>query len=96
MANLLLQWFEAARPRIERLGYTATYKDAIAPNSCVSVNLDGKEYLGSICHWLPDLFEFQFHDTSSGEVVVLETLHFDNVETLGKHVDSVIDDKLQR
>ncbi len=96
MSNLLLKWLETARTRMEGLGYTVSYKDAIASGSCVSVKLDGSEFLGGICHWPPDLFEFQFHDASSGEVVVLETLRFDDVESLCSHVDRLIKDRLRR
>ena len=96
MSNLLLQWLETARPKLEGVGYTVTYKDAVAPNSGVSVALDGKEFLGSICHWPPDLVEFQFHDKSSGEVVVLETLQFADVEALRSHIESLVNERLRR
>ena len=95
MSNLLLQWLKTACPKLEGMGYTVTYKDAIAPNSGVSVALDGKEFLSGICHWPPDLFEFQFNDTSSGEVVVLETLQFDDVEALRSHIESLVNERLR-
>ncbi len=95
MSNLLLQWLKTARPKLDGMGYTVTYEDAIAPNSGVSVDLDGKEFLGSICHWPPDLVEFQFHDTSSGEVVVLETLQFDDVEALRSHIERLVNERLR-
>ena len=96
MSNLLSQWLEAARPKLEELDYAVKYHDDGLPNRAVGVDLDSHKFVGTISHWPPKLFEFQFNDCVSGDVVVLETMEFDNLEDLDAYIDKLTKDRLAR
>lgn len=58
-------------------------------------NLDSAQFVGTICYWPKDIFEFQFNDCASGEVIVLETLSFENPTSLGTYLHELIFKKLR-
>ena len=62
-----------------------------SPNSkSSSVNLDCEGMVGTVCHWPPDSFEFQFNDVESGRVLVLETKSFDDKQDLDSYMQALL------
>ena len=79
MKNLLQEWYDNTHLHLERKGYTLTIATGPAANS-MSLDIDGETFVGTICHWSPDVFEFQFNACASGEVIVLETVRLGSLE----------------
>lgn len=76
----LEKWVEITRGELEEKGYSIEYRNHDQQQS--SVDIDGSRFIGTITHWPDDLYEIQFNDVLSGEVVVLETARLENVEHL--------------
>jgi hypothetical protein len=47
-----------------------------------SIEINGNTFVGTITHWLPNKFEFQFNSASTGEVLLLETDEIDGEKEL--------------
>lgn len=93
MRNLLADWVTSAKPVLEKQGMSVRVNDSGLPK-CVSVDLDGDRFVGGICHWRPNVFEFQFNSVTTGEVVVLETLELNSVDEISAHIDKLFESKL--
>ena len=91
MADLLLEWLEFARDRLNQRGYSVKAQ-AIAGEwqRSISVDIDGPTFVGGICHWPPNLFEFQFNDIDSGDVIFLETVNLENLKDIADYVEIVL------
>ncbi len=72
--NLLLQWFARAEQKLRERGYAPRVREKGFVGS--GIDLDSARFVGSIAHWPPDVFEFQFNSCATGEVVVLVTEKF--------------------
>ncbi len=79
MKNLLQEWYDNTRLHLEQKGYALTIAAGPAANS-MSLDIDGDTFVGTICYWSPDVFEFQFNACDSGEVIVLETVRLGSLE----------------
>lgn len=55
----------------------------------LSAALDCDMYRGSICHWPPSLFEFQFLDRNGGQVLLLETHTFEKDSDLLRYLEEL-------
>lgn len=91
MADLLLEWLEFAREGLNQRGYSVKAQ-AIAGDwqRSISVDIDGSKFVGGICHWPPNLFEFQFNDIDSGDVIFLETVTLENLKDISDYVEIVL------
>ena len=91
MADLLVDWLEIARPGLNQRGYSVKAQGVAGEwQRSISVEIDGSKFVGGICHWPPNLFEFQFHDFESGEVILLETVNLENVKEISDYVEMVL------
>ena len=90
MDNLLLRWFENRKSGLESAGWSLVFTDGDANSRSWSVQIECEALVGGICHWHPELFEFQFNDYESGEVLDLETRKFDDEEPLGLYVQALL------
>ena len=79
MKNLLQEWYDHTHLHLEKKGYALTIAAGPAAHS-MSLDIDGDTFVGTICHWSPDVFEFQFNACDSGEVIVLETVRLGSLE----------------
>ena len=91
MADLLLDWLNSARSGLNQRGYSVQAK-AIAGEwqVSISVDIDGPKFVGGICHWPPNLFEFQFNNIDSGDVILLETVNLESVKEISDYVEIVL------
>ena len=76
--TILEKAIEESREFLAQRGVTVTYDAKRLPRSC-SANLDSDELVGTITHWPAKRFEFQFNETCSGNVSVLEEMETDQV-----------------
>lgn len=90
MDNLLLEWCELSRSKMEELGFGLEIIDDGKLSTCSVVDVTGLSVGGRICHWMPDIFEFQFHDHKSGDVIFLETKRFDSSSCLAEFVETFL------
>lgn len=79
-------------------GYSVYYKEPEHSNSAFSsaysVDLVCESYVGTVCFWPKSLFEFQFHDCTTGKVVVLESQEFHCSNALKTYVKELIHNRL--
>ncbi len=88
--NLLLEWLTLARGQLEAAGYECRIQDRDQSRTCTAVDLDGCRFVGTVVHWPPDQFEFQFNSCGSGEVVALEAANFSNTAGLQGYVENLL------
>ena len=72
MSNVLVDWLEAFGPGLTEQGYRIGEINRGAQGS-VSIQIDSKSVVGTICWWPEDTVEFQFNSCSTGEVLVIVT-----------------------
>ena len=79
MKNLLKEWYDNTHLYLEQKGYALTIAAGPSAHS-MSLDINGATFVGTICYWSPDVFEFQFNACVSGEVIVLETVRLGSLE----------------
>jgi hypothetical protein len=93
MKNALRDWLQVERDNLKRQGISVSFLEGKQADS-YSANIDSSKFVGTICYWPEYTFEFQFNDCESGDVIVLETVSFDNPSLLGAYLDKLIYKKL--
>ena len=88
--NLLSEALTLLRTQLGGAGFACRVQDTDRSNACTAVDLDGPRFVGTICFWPPDRFEFQFNASDSGEVAILETKRFSNKERLAAFVEELL------
>ena len=86
MSLLLLQWVDCYRDTLESCGLEVLVWDRHVGGS-TSVNLDSSRLTGTVTHWPPDRFEFQFNDNHTGRVLFIEQVTLQNVENVCQYFD---------
>lgn len=87
--NMLAEWIATERQKLESSGFSVSLNET-EMGSCISANLDSDRVVGTICHWEPNRFEFQFNDCDTEEVAFLETVEFDNIPGLSAFFFSLL------
>lgn len=88
--NLLINWYNFAEFELMQQGFKLKITNMGHSPTGTSLTLDGPNFVGGICYWRPDVFEFLFYENSTGNEVVLETLNFDNILDLNKHINLIL------
>ncbi len=86
-------WLKSARHDLEKLGVMISTKDGHQTGS-FEVNLDSSRFVGTICFWPPNIYEFGFNAYITGEEVVFETINFDKSEELEVYLNRLFFEKL--
>jgi len=94
MENMLRKWAVEAKPELERRGYFVQFNEPEFPQQGVSVSLESKDFVGDICHWQPDVFEFGFLSVLTGKDIVLETVNLGNLAALNAYVMELLTTRL--
>jgi len=92
--NKLYSALENVSSPLKNLMVTVTYDESHFPQNC-SADLESSKYGGRITHWPEHLFEFQFHDLHSGDVVFLDTIEFKDQECLSLFIMELFTKKLK-
>lgn len=92
--NKLYSALESINTPLDNLMVTVTYDDSHLPQSC-SADLELSKYGGRITHWPEHLFEFQFHDLHSGDVVFLDTMEFKDQECVSLFIMELLTERLK-
>ena len=87
MANMLKDWLKTSRTNLEDRGFTVNIAQGYLSTS---VDIDSNRFVGGICFWKPNKFEFQFHDCDSEEVVFLETVELDSLHSITEYLEALI------
>lgn len=95
MSALLLQWVDCHRGTLESHGLEILVWQRHEGGSA-SVNLDSGRLTGTVTHWPPDRFEFQFNDNRTGEVIFIEEVILKNVESVCHYFDRIYAEIAQR
>jgi hypothetical protein len=95
MNNALKDWLNDASNEFDTLGIISSISNGYQPDS-YSVNLDSSKFVGTICFWPDNKFEFQFNDCNTGDIILLETIYFDFPLQLRIYLDKLIFEKLSR
>ncbi|MBC8238966.1 MAG: hypothetical protein H8E30_00680 [Alphaproteobacteria bacterium] len=95
MNQAIENWLNSARHDLELLGIRVTHSENYQPGS-FHVDLENNQFLGGVCFWPPNVYEFQFHRLSSGEIIVLETKNFDDARQLKVYLDHLVFDTLSK
>ena len=93
MADLLADWVEQNRSRLEALGFKVALSTQHV-GGCHSVDLDSSSVVGGIAHWAPAQFEFHFMSCATGDVLVLEEQSFSSSDELSAFFEELWLDKL--
>lgn len=89
MNHALINWLNTMRLDLEVQGINATVVDGQQANS-YGINLDSKEFVGGVFYWPESTYEVQFNDCSSGDVILLETVIFDDAELLEEYLNQMV------
>ncbi len=89
MNQALNRWLNTMRQDLEVIGIKVAMVDGQQENS-YGINLDSKEFVGGVFYWPENTYEIQFNDCSSGEVILLETVNFDEPKLLEKYLNQVV------
>ena len=87
---MLLEWLSSAEARLEELGYEARLHHQGQPGPSTAVDVDSSNFVGTITHWPPDKFEFQFNACDSGHVVILEIASIQTHDVLAGHIEALL------
>lgn len=93
MNNALKDWLYSVSNEFNRLGISVNISDGYLPES-YSVNLDSIKFVGTICFWPSDKFEFQFNSCDTGDVILLDTLFFNIPAELESYLNELVFVKL--
>lgn len=88
--NLLIEWFNFAKFELVQKDFKLKITNMGDSPIGASITIDGPNFVGGICHWMPDIFEFLFYENSTGNEILLETANFDNILDLNKHIDLIL------
>ncbi len=77
------------RQDLEANDINATVINGQQANS-YGINLDSKKFVGGVFYWPEGTYEVQFNDCSSGEVILLETVSFDEPGLLEGYLNQVV------
>jgi len=94
MNQALNNWLNTMRQDLEANGINATVINGQQANS-YGINLDSKEFVGGVFYWPEGRYEVQFNDCGSGEVVLLETVNFDDPKLLEEYLNQVVFKRLR-
>lgn len=94
MENLLFKWATEAKPDLERRGYSLVIVKSDIPYPGIYVDLDSEDFVGRVCHWQPDLFEFHFLRVPDGKDILLETVNLGSLEELNAYVQELLATRL--
>ncbi|HID99116.1 MAG TPA: hypothetical protein EYP59_02350 [Thiotrichaceae bacterium] len=95
MDEALKNWLNAALHDLDAQDVTVSVVDGKQQNS-YGINLDSKQFVGGVFYWPKGTYEAQFNDCDSGEVILLETVCFDEPKLLEKYLDQLIFERLAR
>ncbi len=84
---MLSDWVELSKSELEKKGFTVTTSE---DNSCISVNLDGDKFVGTICFWKPNQFEFQFNNCDTGDVAVLDSVELGSINDISEYFQGLL------
>lgn len=84
---MLKDWVELSKSELKKTGFIVTMTE---DDRCTSVDLDGDEFVGTICFWKPNRFEFQFNFCETGEVAVLDTVELGSIGDISKHFQGIM------
>lgn len=84
---MLNDWVAQSKSELEKKGFTVTMSEE---TSCTSVDLDGDKFVGTICFWKPNQFEFQFNDCDSGDVAVLDSVELGSINEISEHFQGLL------
>ena len=90
MNNILEKWVDESSQRFLDKSFSVTMC-AGENEASSSVNLDCRDYVGTITFWPPSTVEIQFNSCLTGEVVHLSTESFDSVDMLSSRVFSALE-----
>lgn len=88
--NLLIKWFNFAEFKLAQKGFKLKITNMGDSPIGASITIDGLNFVGGICHWKPDVFEFLFYENLTGNEVVTNTTNFDNILDLDSHINSIL------
>ena len=89
MNQALNNWLTTMRQDLEENGISATVINGQQANS-YGINLDSKKFVGGVFYWPEGAYEVQFNDCGSGEVILLETVIFDEPGLLEEYLNQVV------
>jgi hypothetical protein len=84
---MLNDWVEQSKSELEKKGFTVTMSE---DTSCTSVDLDGDKFVGTICFWKPNQFEFQFNDCETGDVAILDTIELGSISDISEYFQGLL------
>ena len=84
MSNLLINWFKISENDLKDKGFETSVNNE-SNDLSTSINIDSNMFVGTICFWKPNKFEFQFNDCETGDVILLESLELNNIEAIENH-----------
>ena len=95
MNDILPKWLERVHPALTARGMVLTVAKGQQAGNC-SVNIDSDHFVGTICYWPENQFEFQFNDCKSGEAIILESDMLYTVDELDIYFADLILKKLRQ
>jgi|GEM_PF-4955347 len=95
MNDALKDWLNDVFNELRNLDISVTISDGYKPKS-YNVNMDSNKFVGTICFWPDDIFEFQFNDCKTGDIILLDTVSFNSPSQLRDYLDKLIFEKLIR
>jgi len=84
---MLNDWVEISKSELEKKGFRVTMS---VDDSCTSVDLDGDKFVGTICFWKPNQFEFQFNNCDSGDVAVLDSIQLGSINEISEYFQGLL------
>ena len=93
MDETLKNWLNTVHHNLNAQGISVLVVDGKQPNS-YGINLDSNQFVGGIFYWPKGTYEAQFNDCDSGEVILLETVYFDEPKLLEKYLEQLIFERL--
>ncbi len=93
MNEALKNWSKLVSHDLIEQGISLTIIYGKQPNS-YGINLDCKKFVGGIFYWPKGTFEAQFNDCATGEVILLETVYFDQPKLLKVYLNRLVFERL--
>lgn len=87
--NSLKNFLSLQGELISSLGISLKFTDEYMDGS-YSVQLDSTKYIGGVCYWPENVFEFQFLSLPSGDEVLLETKEFEEESELASYFTALL------
>jgi hypothetical protein len=86
--NLLQIWLEKNSAFLFSAGFKSPYPKTWRGGS-TSIDLDSESIVGSITHWPPNTFEFQFNNARTGDVLILDTKTLETGQQLDTYISQM-------